>query len=444
MTNRTRFSWGRPTPTLAPTRFATIARHDAPAIARFVYGDAPRLAPSPLRLTRAVRLPRIASLGRTTSARQERLSRWGLVGATVVALLAATACGVAGASPAEGANDSTAAAPEAEPPAMAVEVTLARGASIATEVAVPGRIEAVQAIDVRPEVEGRIVAIIAQEGQAVASGAPLFRVDDAELKAQVARATAERDLAQQAFARTRGLLAEQASSRADLERAEALARSAQAQLDLLAVRLARTTVRAPFSGVVGRRYVSIGDFVSPQVRLAALQTTNPQRVALDVPERFAASLKRGQRVDFGVAAFPGRRFTATVDFVDPLVALPARTVTVKGLASNGDGALQAGMFAEARVATATRNEAVLIPEEALMPAPGGKNAVWVVVNGAAQRREVTLGVRRAGEVEITSGVSIGDQVVVGGVLQLMDGAPVQATVIGDVPAIELPARRERK
>lgn len=340
-----------------------------------------------------------------------------------------TACDNASAKPAQAAQKPATSEAPAGPPATSVEVVSARTDTVSSEVAVTGRIEAVQSIDVRPEVDGRIVQILVREGQPVSAGAPLFRVDDAELRAQVARATAERDLAGQTLARTRELLAQNASAPADLERAEATARAAQAQLDLLAVRLARTTVRAPFAGVAGQRYVSLGDHVSPQVRLVSLQTTNPQRVVLSIPERFAADLRRGQTVRFGVAAFPAEQFTGAVEFVDPVVMLPARTITVKALTGNPGNRLQPGMFAEARIATAVRPTAVVIPEDALMPAPGGRNAVWVIVGGKALRREITVGVRRAGVVEATSGVTAGEQVVVGGVMQLAEGATVAPTVV---------------
>ena len=179
-------------------------------------------------------------------------------------------------------------------------------------------------------------------------------MDDAELKAQVARAEADRDLAQQSLARTKDLLAQKASSQSELERADATARSNEAQLDLLKVRLARTTVRAPFAGVVGQRLVSLGDYVTTDTRLVSLQTVSPQRAAFQVPERYADQLKMGQQVTFRVAALPGREFTGRVDFVDPVVQLPGRTITVKAVTPNPKRALQPGMFIEARLATAVR------------------------------------------------------------------------------------------
>src|SRR5213594_2810493 len=215
------------------------------------------------------------------------------------------------------------------PMGMPVEVAVARSDTVRDEIAATGQIEAVQSIDLRPEVDGRIVEILIREGQEVNQGTPLFKVDDAQLKAQVAQLEAQRDLAQQALARAKDLAQQNASSTADLEKAEAEARSAQAQYDLQRIRLERTTVRAPFAGVVGQRYVSLGDYVTNSTKLASLHTVNPQRATFQVPERFAHELRPGQRVSFRVAAIAGRDFTGDVDFVDPVVQLPGRTILVK-------------------------------------------------------------------------------------------------------------------
>src|SRR5437773_7052568 len=134
-----------------------------------------------------------------------------------------------------------------------VEVAVASVDTVRDEVAATGQIEAVQSIDLRPEVDGRITDFLVREGQEVERGTPLFKVDDAQLQAQVAQLAAQRDLAEQALARTKELAQQNASSAADLERAEATARSAQAEYDLQRIRLERTTVLAPFAGVAGQR-----------------------------------------------------------------------------------------------------------------------------------------------------------------------------------------------
>jgi len=321
----------------------------------------------------------------------------------------------------------------AGPPAMPVEVAVARTDTVVDAILASGQIESIQSIELRPEIEGRLAAILVREGAEVVKGTPLFQVDDGELKAEVARAEADRDLARQALERTRELIDQQASSQADLERAEATARSTRAQYDLLSLRLARTTVRAPFSGVVGQRFVSVGDYLTTSTRLASLQTVHPQRAAFQVPERYAAALKVGQRVVFRVAALPGKEYTGVVDFVDPVVQLPGRTITVKAEVANPRRELQAGMFIDARLATAVRPNAVVIPEDAILPIQGS-SFVWVAKDGKATRREVVLGVRTPGWVETKSGVEPGESVVVGGQERLSEGAPVAPKVVERIHA----------
>ena len=357
-----------------------------------------------------------------------------IVGVTNCLLSAALLIGIAACNSAESAGS-----PKGEdggggggPPAMVVEAAVARSDTVVDEILATGQIEAIQSIELRPDIEGRLSQILVREGSPVTQGAALFKVDDAELTAQVARAEADRDLSQQALVRTRDLLEKRASSQSELERAEATARSMEAQLDLLKVRLARTTVRAPFTGVAGQRMVSLGDYVTTDTKLLALQTVSPQRASFQVPERYADQLKPGQQVTFRVASLPGKEFTGRVDFVDPVVQLPGRTILVKAVVPNPRRELQAGMFIEARLATATRPNAVVVPEDAILPLQGA-NYVWVVAAGKATRRKVELGVRAPGFVETRSGVEAGEQVVVGGQERLGEGVPVSAKIVDRTP-----------
>ena len=330
--------------------------------------------------------------------------------------------------------ESKAGAAGGSPPAMPVEVAAARTDTVVDAILASGQIEAIQSIEIRPDIEGRLAQILVREGAEVTRGAPLFKVDDGELKAEVARAEADRDLARQALERTRRLMGQQASSQADLERAEATARSSQAQYELLSLRLSRTTVRAPFGGVVGQRFVSLGDYVTTASRLAAIQTVHPQRAVFQVPERYADRLKVGQNVVFRVASLPGREFAGVVDFVDPVVQLPGRTILVKAEVPNGKRELQAGMFIEARLATNVRTGAIVIPEDAVLPLQG-LSFVWVARDGKATRRQVDLGVRTPGWVEARKGIDGGDLVVVGGQERLSEGAPVAPKVVERAPAV---------
>jgi len=315
------------------------------------------------------------------------------------------------------------------PPPMPVEVAIALADTVVDAIQATGQIEAVQSTELRPEVQGRITIIYVREGQPVGAGTALFKVDDAELKSQVAQADAERQLAKQAFERTKQLIAQNASSSADLEAAEAKSRGADANYELLKTRLDRTVVRAPFTGVAGRRLVSLGTYVNSQTPLISLQSVNPQHAVFQVPERYAERLRLGQLVSFQVAAIPGKNFSGEVVFVNPVVELPGRTILIKARVPNPERQLQAGMFIEARLATNVRPNAIVVPEDALLPL-GGATYVWVVKDGAADRRQVSLGVRTAGWAEIIGGgVEAGDQVVVGGAERLFPGAKVMAQVV---------------
>lgn len=314
------------------------------------------------------------------------------------------------------------------PMAMPVDVAVARTDTVVETIRATGQIEAVQSIELRPEVEGRIVEIVVPEGREVAQGAALFKIDDTQLRAQVTRLEAERDLADQALKRTRELLERNASSAADLERAEASARSAAASLEQQQIRLDRTIVRAPFAGVVGQRFVSLGDYVTSATRLSTLQTVDPQRAAFAVPERYAQRLSRGLEVTFNVAALADQTFTGVVDFVDPRVELPGRTITVKARVPNRARVLKPGMFIEAALVAETRPDAVVVPEDAVLPVSGA-DYLWVVADGKATRRQVTLGVRVPGFVEVQEGVAPGELVVVGGLERLFEGADVRANQV---------------
>jgi membrane fusion protein (multidrug efflux system) len=313
-------------------------------------------------------------------------------------------------------------------PAVPVDVAVAARQRVEDAITGTGQIEALQSIELRPDVEGRIVDILFTEGSRVARGTPLFKVDDAELRAQVTRAEADRDLAMQGLTRTRQLMESSGAPRSDLERAEAQYRSMQASLELLQLRLARTTVAAPFSGVLGARTVSLGDYVNSQSRLVSLQTWDPQRATLTVPERYAEQLRLGQRIAFSVAALRGRTFTGVVDFVDPVVRVPGRTILVKARVANPRGELAAGMFVEGRLVVATRDSAVVIPEDAVLPVQGSA-IVWVIRDGTAARRTITTGLRTPGFVEVTRGLEPGEQVVVGGLERMTEGMAVRPTVI---------------
>jgi membrane fusion protein (multidrug efflux system) len=311
--------------------------------------------------------------------------------------------------------------------AMPVEVAVASRDTVVDAIFATGGIEAVQSIALRPEVSGRLTAILTREGAIIKAGTPLFKIDDAEISADVARLTAEKDLSVQALNRTRELLAQDASSQSEMELAEANWRSAEARLRLEQVRLDRTTVRAPFSGMVGERVVSLGDYVDTSTQLTTLQTFDPQRAVFNIPERYSQKLAVGQPITFSVAA-TSTTYEGVVDFVNPVIQLPGRTIEVKAEVSNSDRDLITGMFIDVRLATEVRPDAIVVPEDAVLPLQGA-DYMWVIAADTASRKEVSLGVRTPGFIEVVSGISEGDHVVVGGLERLSEGTSVSPTIV---------------
>jgi membrane fusion protein (multidrug efflux system) len=368
-----------------------------------------------------------------TTQRYRRPLIWG---GTILVIVAATLAfrsfGRAGAA---GAGAGAAGGPPGGMPPMPVDVDTARSGKVIDAVRATGKIEAVQSIELKADGSGRVTALLFREGQRVAAGTPLIQLDDEMLRAEVAKAQADYDLAKQKLARAERLRTENANSAQDYDEAAAGARAAEATLASLQVQLQHATIRAPFGGVVGQRFISKGDYVTPASPLLSLQTTDPQRVVIDIPERHAAQLRPGQNVDFTVAAQPDRTFHATVEFVDPVVEETGRTILVKARAANPSGFLKAGMFVEARLATGTRTGAIVVPEDAIQPLRTS-NVVWAIVDGKATRRTVQLGARTAGVVEVLSGVKAGEQVVVGGLERMQEGMAVAARQRGAAAAAQ--------
>jgi membrane fusion protein (multidrug efflux system) len=190
-------------------------------------------------------------------------------------------------------------------------------------------------------------------------------------------------------------------------------------------RLEDTVIRAPFSGRVGLRRVSVGTLISPGDVITTLDDTSVIKLDFSVPENFLASLREGLTIRATAPAFPGRSFAGSVGSIDSRVDMTTRSVTVRALLANEDGALKPGMFLNVTLANDER-EALVIPEEALTP-EAERQYVFVVTEGKVSRREVRIGVRRPGSVEVLAGLRAGERVIVEGTQKVRDGASVLGT-----------------
>jgi len=280
----------------------------------------------------------------------------------------------------------------------------------------------------RPEVAGRIQAIEFKEGQPVRRGQTLIRLDDSVPRAELEQARANLTLAQSHYRRAVELQGKGFVSQQARDEAASTLKVQQAAVSLAQARLDKMTISAPFSGMVGLRSVSVGDYVSEGQDLAPLEAIDPLKVDFRVPEMYLSKVQVGQRLLLRLDALPGEEREGAVYAVSPLVDAGGRSILLRATVANQDAKLRPGMFA--RVQLYFREDKALVAPEAALAPSGETQYVYRVRDGVAERREVTIGERREGQVEILTGVVAGDQLVVSGLQRVTDGAPVQVVGSG--------------
>jgi membrane fusion protein (multidrug efflux system) len=332
-------------------------------------------------------------------------------------------------------------------PPVAVERVEAH--RVEDRILVTGELLAVNEASVAAEVDGRVTAIIVKEGTAVDAGEIVFEIDrerrqlelqDAQARVEEARARYEEQ--ENETERIRRLHSSQTASDAQLDGAEAelrLARSqlaaARAGLGLAERAYRKASVTAPFAGVVARRHVSEGEFVTAGTELFDLVSTDPVEVEFHVAERDSARVQIDQPLDVRVASYPDEVFPATVTMISPRIEPRSRTLRVKARLENRDGKLRPGLFARADLGLSERTGVPMIPEGAVLQRADGSVAFRLVGDNRVERVVLTTGVIRDGLVEVVDGIDVGDVVVVRGQGRLVDGAPVDVRTPTGEPAV---------
>lgn len=329
-------------------------------------------------------------------------------------------------------------APAAQPQApVDVETVPVAAEAMADDVSAVGTLRSNESVMLRPEVAGRIAAIRFREGSPVRRGDVLVELDAAVQQAEVQQARANLSLAQANFGRTEDLFNRKFLSQSARDEAASRLEVARANMAVAEAHLERMRLRAPFVGIVGIRNVSVGDYVNEGDDLVNLEDIATLKVDFRLPEIYLERIRPGQKLEVASDAIPGQLFNANIAAIDPLVDEQGRSVLMRATLPNEGLRLRPGMFARVRLILQERANVAVVPEEALVPAPGNVQFVYRVVDGKAQRVEVKTGVRRGTRVEIVSGVQVGDVVVSAGQLKLRDGAPVQVVgsgASGDAPA----------
>jgi membrane fusion protein (multidrug efflux system) len=316
---------------------------------------------------------------------------------------------------------------------VTVDVVRVTATTLSDDINAAGTIRSNEAVVIRPEVAGRITRLNFGDGQAVKKGQLLVEFDSTVNQAEVQQAKAELSIAKANFDRNDELARQKFISIRARDESAANVQVLEAKLALAQARLSKLEIKAPFSGIVGMRIVSIGDYVKDGADLVNLEDISSVKVDFRIPEKFADRVGRGQELEVIVDALPEKPFRAKVDAIDPQVDSSGRSALLRGRIANPEAKLKPGMFARVRLILAERKDALIVPEEAIVP-QGGKSTVWKIIDGKAVRAQVKTGMRRDAKVEITEGLKLGDIVVTAGQIRLSrEGSPVRIGAGPDGP-----------
>lgn len=306
------------------------------------------------------------------------------------------------------------------PAAVTVRAAEVKAGTLRDDVNAVGTLLANESVMIRPEVDGRISEIHFTEGQSVAKGAKLVSLDSSEIAAQLQAAEAELTLNRSRLRRAEDLKQKNFISAQALDEArenlnQSLARHAETK-----ARLDKTLIRAPFEGVAGLRQVSPGAYVNKGQDIARLEGIGVLKADFRVPEVFMGKIRQGQEVAVSVDAYPGESFSGRIYAIEPAMDEQTRTVLLRAKIPNPGVRLKPGMFARVSLTLGVRQNALVIPEQALVPR-GSDRFVFRVVDGKAALTKVELGLRRPGVVEVVSGLSPGDVIVTDGQQRIREG-----------------------
>ncbi|MBZ0266859.1 efflux RND transporter periplasmic adaptor subunit, partial [bacterium] len=313
-------------------------------------------------------------------------------------------------------------------PPTPVEVARVNAGDVSNVFSTVGSIRASESVTIVSEIDGIIAEMPFREGDPVAKGTLLVRLNDRELAAALARAQATYEQRHAAYERVRSVVQQGAGTPQDLDDASAALKVAEADVALADARLDKTRIRAPFAGVIGPRDPSPGAYLRAGTPVATLSRLAEVEVDFSVPERFSGELARGLEVRVTTPARPDLQGMGQIHVVDPVLDRVTRSARVIARVPNPGGVLRPGMSANVSTVLWERGDAVTIPSEAVFAEGDRFFAYAIAADSTVQRTELSLGVRLPGRVQVLSGVVDGDLVVRAGHQKLYPGAKVMPIV----------------
>lgn len=277
-------------------------------------------------------------------------------------------------------------------------------------------------VNLSAEVPGKIIGLYINEGAEVKKGDLLVKINDNDLQAQLKGAKFELELLEQAESRKKQLLDKGGTTQEDYDVTRGQVNNKKAEIAYINAQIQRTEIRAPFDGFLGLKYVDQGAYVTPNIQIASLQDVSKIKVEFSVPEQYSSVIQKGNTIRFSVQGIDSL-FTGSVYAVEPQVDTRSRTFKVRAISDNSYGQLQPGSFADIVLVLESFDSAVMVPSIALVP-NGNRFSVFQYHNGKAREKEVTIGDRDSGLVNILEGLNASDTILLNGLLSIQDSTTV--------------------
>lgn len=285
-----------------------------------------------------------------------------------------------------------------------------------------GTLVANEKVDLVSELSGRVVEVNFKEGQYLHKGDILVKLNDDELQSQLTRAQYQIKLLEQRLERQKILLEKDAVSREDYDKVLTEYNVLRQDIEELKIRIGKMKVRAPFNGVVGFRDVSNGAFLQPGSKISTMVDVANLKLEFSIPEKYATTNMIGKTAAFTIEG-SDKRFSAMIYAIDPQIDINTRTVMLRARYNNKNGLLKPGMSARVSIMTTNNKDNIYVPNQAVVPDSKGR-FVWVMRNGKAVKTNIETGNRTTEQLEVLSGIQVGDTVITTGMMQLRDGMDV--------------------
>jgi len=308
-------------------------------------------------------------------------------------------------------------------PPVVVEILTVVPAELENKISAVGSILSNESVTIKPEVSGKINFIGFEEGKQVEKGTVLFQLDSELLDAEYQEVKANYDYASLQYERAKRLRKNGVIPLEEYDERLRAYRNAKSRLNTLSTRLRKHKILAPFSGRIGSRRVSIGEYVAVGDELVHIEDLSIVKVEFYTPQRYIQKIENGQLVRVAVEPI-SQAYEGSIYLIDPLVDPETRSAVVRAKVSNPDEVLKPGMFCTVTVVLEKKEDALMVPEEAVI-SRGEKHFLYLIEAGKAVMKQVSLGVFLEGKVEILTGLNPGDQVIVSGLQKLTPGARVQ-------------------